>query len=68
MMRGNSERVALAAAGEYPLIVAYNQTLERMVARRAPLDWLPLEPAVVQRLSNHDRRQGAPSQRRPALL
>ncbi len=47
MMRGNSERVALAAAGEYPLIVAYNQTLERMVARRAPLDWLPLEPAVV---------------------
>jgi iron(III) transport system substrate-binding protein len=47
MMRGNSERVALAAAGEYPLIVAYNQTLERMVTRRAPLDWLPLEPAVV---------------------
>jgi iron(III) transport system substrate-binding protein len=47
MKRGNTERVALAAAGEYPLIVAYNQTLERMVARGAPIDWLALEPAVV---------------------
>lgn len=47
MKRGNTERVALAAAGEYPLTVAYNQTFERMVARGAPIDWLPLEPAVV---------------------
>ena len=47
MKRGNTERVALAAAGEYPLTVSYNQTFERMVARGAPMDWLPLEPAVV---------------------
>jgi iron(III) transport system substrate-binding protein len=47
MKRGNTERVALAAAGEYPLTVAYNQTFERMVARGAPIDWLALEPAVV---------------------
>jgi iron(III) transport system substrate-binding protein len=46
--RGNTERVQLAVAGEYPLILAYNQTLERMVQRKAPVDWVPLEPAVVQ--------------------
>jgi iron(III) transport system substrate-binding protein len=47
LKRGNTERVALAAAGEYPLTISYNQTFERMVARGAPIDWLPLEPAVV---------------------
>jgi iron(III) transport system substrate-binding protein len=46
--RGNTERVQLAVAGEYPLIIAYNQTIERMTQRGAPIDWLPLEPAVVQ--------------------
>ena len=46
--RGNTERVQLAVAGEYPLILAYNQTIERMTQRRAPIDWVPLEPAVVQ--------------------
>ena len=46
--RGNTERVQLAVAGEYPLILAYNQTIERMTQRGAPVDWLPLEPAVVQ--------------------
>jgi iron(III) transport system substrate-binding protein len=46
--RGNTERVQLAVAGEYPLILAYNQTMERMLQRKAPIDWLPLEPAVVQ--------------------
>jgi iron(III) transport system substrate-binding protein len=46
--RGNTERVQLAVAGEYPLILAYNQTIERMAQRKAPIDWVPLEPAVVQ--------------------
>lgn len=46
--RGNTERVQLAVAGEYPLILAYNQTIQRMNSRGAPIDWLPLEPAVVQ--------------------
>jgi len=46
--RGNTERVQLAVAGEYPLILAYNQTIERMTQRKAPIDWVPLEPAVVQ--------------------
>jgi iron(III) transport system substrate-binding protein len=48
LKRGNTERVQLAVAGEYPLIVAYNQTIERMTQRGAPVDWLALEPAVVQ--------------------
>ena len=46
--RGNTERVQLAAAGEYALIIAYNQTIQRMTSRGAPIDWLPLEPVVTQ--------------------
>lgn len=46
--RGNTERVQLAVAGEYPLILAYNQTIQRMNSRGAPIDWVALEPAVVQ--------------------
>jgi iron(III) transport system substrate-binding protein len=46
--RGNTERVALAVAGEYSLIIAYNQTIQRMTSRGAPIDWVPLEPAVTQ--------------------
>ncbi len=46
--RGNTERVQLAVAGEYPLILAYNQTIERMTQRGAPIDWVPLEPVVIQ--------------------
>src|SRR5919197_3896131 len=48
LKRGNTERVQLAVAGEYPLIIAYNQTIQRMTSRGAPVDWLPLEPAVTQ--------------------
>jgi iron(III) transport system substrate-binding protein len=48
LKRGNTERVQLVVAGEYPLIIAYNQTLQRMNSRGAPVDWLPLEPAVTQ--------------------
>ena len=46
--RGNTERVQLAVAGEYALILAYNQTIQRMTSRGAPIDWLPLEPVVIQ--------------------
>jgi len=46
--RGNTERVQLTVAGEYPLIIAYNQTVQRMTSRGAPIDWVALEPAVVQ--------------------
>jgi iron(III) transport system substrate-binding protein len=48
LKRGNTERVQLTVAGEYSLIVAYNQTIERLTARGAPIDWIPLEPVVTQ--------------------
>ena len=48
LKRGNTERVQLVVAGEYPLLIAYNQTIQRMTSRGAPIDWLPLEPAVTQ--------------------
>ena len=48
LKRGNTERVQLVVAGEYPLIIAYNQTIQRLTSRGAPIDWLPLEPAVTQ--------------------
>ena len=48
LKRGNTERVQLLVAGEYPLIIAYNQTIQRMTSRGAPVDWIPLEPAVTQ--------------------
>jgi iron(III) transport system substrate-binding protein len=48
LKRGNTERVQLVVAGEYPLIIAYNQTIQRMTSRGAPIDWLPLEPSVTQ--------------------
>jgi len=48
LKRGNTERVQLAVAGEYSLIIAYNQTIQRMTSRGAPIDWLALEPAVTQ--------------------
>jgi iron(III) transport system substrate-binding protein len=48
LKRGNTERVQLTVAGEYPLLIAYNQSIQRMTSRGAPIDWLPLEPAVTQ--------------------
>lgn len=46
--RGNDERVQLAAAGEYSLVMAYASTIDRMVHKGAPLAWQALEPVVVQ--------------------
>ncbi len=46
--RGNTERVQLTVAGEYSLIIAYGPTIERMTQKGAPIDWIPLEPVVVQ--------------------
>jgi iron(III) transport system substrate-binding protein len=48
LKRGNTERVQLAVAGEYALIIAYNQTIQRMTSKGAPIDWLPIEPVVTQ--------------------
>jgi len=48
LMRGNTNRVQLAVAGEYSLIIAYAPTIQRETSRGAPIDWVPLEPTPVQ--------------------
>jgi iron(III) transport system substrate-binding protein len=48
VMRGNTNRVQLAMAGEYPLIIAYAPTIQRETSLGHPMDWLPLEPVPVQ--------------------
>ena len=48
VMRGNTNRVQLAVAGEYYLILAYAPTIQRETSRGAPIDWVPLEPVSVQ--------------------
>ena len=47
-MRGNTNRVQLTMAGEYPLIIAYAPTIQRETSKGAPIDWVPLEPVAVQ--------------------
>ena len=46
--RGNTERVAFTGAGQYPLALAYAHTIEREKFKGSPIDWVPLEPAVVE--------------------
>lgn len=48
LSRGNTERAALATAGQYPLILSYAHVIEREKFKGAPMDWVPLEPAVVE--------------------
>ena len=46
--RGNDERVQLTAAGEYPLVMAYASGITRVAQKGAPMEWLALDPVVVQ--------------------
>ncbi|MGE5219100.1 MAG: ABC transporter substrate-binding protein [Chloroflexota bacterium] len=48
VMRGNTNRVQMAMAGEYPLIIAYAPTIQRETSKGHPMDWVPLEPVPVQ--------------------
>src|SRR5262245_15494747 len=48
VQRGNTNRVQLTMAGEFPLIIAYAPTLQRETSQQHPIDWVPLEPAPVQ--------------------
>jgi len=47
IMRGSTVRVQLAAAGEFPLVVAYANIIQNLAEKGAPVDWTPLEPAVI---------------------
>jgi iron(III) transport system substrate-binding protein len=46
--RGNTNRVQLTMAGEYPLIIAYAPAIQWETSKGHPMDWVPLEPVPVQ--------------------
>ena len=48
LMRGNTARMQLVAAGEFPLVFAYAWIIEGAKRKGAPIDWVTLEPTVVQ--------------------
>jgi ABC-type Fe3+ transport system substrate-binding protein len=45
-VRGSTARTQLVAAGERPLLIAYNHVLEFNKSKGAPIDWIPLEPVI----------------------
>ena len=48
--KGHSLLTDLTVAGEFPItITAYNHKVEQYKAKKAPIDWIPLEPAVATR-------------------
>jgi iron(III) transport system substrate-binding protein len=47
IMRGSTVRAQLAAAGEFPLVIAYANIIQYLTEKGAPIDWVPLEPAVI---------------------
>jgi len=47
IMRGARWRVQLAAAGEFPLVLAYANINSEPRREGAPVDWAPLEPAII---------------------
>jgi ABC-type Fe3+ transport system substrate-binding protein len=46
--RGNNARIELAAAGEFPLVLAFTHTAEAIKQKGGPIEWTNLEPVVVQ--------------------
>lgn len=48
VQRGNTARLQLAVAGEFPLLITYNYMVQGLATKGAPVDWVALEPVVVQ--------------------
>ena len=46
--RGNNARIELTAAGEFPLALAFTHTAEAIKQKGSPIEWINLEPVVVQ--------------------
>ena len=67
VMRGSTVRVQLAAAGEFPLVIAYANIIQYLAEKGAPVDWLPLEPAVISVNTVMAGSQGEPSERGEAV-
>lgn len=49
--RGNSLRVQLVVAGEFPVLMAMASPIQRATRKGAPIDWTPLEPVPVTFMS-----------------
>jgi iron(III) transport system substrate-binding protein len=45
--RGARGRLQLVIAGEFPLTITYGPHVQGYINRGAPVDWVPLEPVVV---------------------
>lgn len=48
IQRGNTARLQLTVAGEFPLLITYNYMIQGFAAKEAPVDWVALEPVIVQ--------------------
>ena len=46
-MRRSMVRDQLAAAGEFPLVIAYANIIQYLAEKGAPMDWVPLAPAMI---------------------
>ncbi len=46
--RGNTRRTQAVAAGEFPLVIAFTNSIEDAKSKGAPIDWVHLEPVVLQ--------------------
>lgn len=49
--RGTRGRIQLVMAGEFPLTIAYGPHIQGYASQGAPIDWVPLEPVVIQTTS-----------------
>ena len=47
--RGSRSRIQLVIAGEFPLTIAYGPHIQSYITRRAPIEWVPLEPVIFVR-------------------
>jgi ABC-type Fe3+ transport system substrate-binding protein len=47
--RGSRSRIQLVIAGEFPLTIAYGPHIQSYITRRAPIEWVALEPVVFVR-------------------
>ena len=48
IIRGQTTRANLLAAGEFPLAISYGQFFEEHEKKGGPVGWVPLEPVVTQ--------------------
>ena len=63
IMRGSTVRAQLAAAGEFPLVIAYANIIQYLTEKGAPIDWVPLGARDNFSEYRYAWGQGKPSER-----